>query len=98
MRIDGDAEDVGRGLGGLVVTLLDIVRQLIERQALRRVESGSLTAEQVERLGRALHGLEDRFAELRDVFGAEGDVRLPVDLDALLSEPEPGRRERGEAR
>lgn len=92
LRIDGDAEEIGRGLGGLVVTLLDVVRQLIERQALRRVESGSLTAQQVERLGQALQELESRFAELREVFGADGDIRLPIDLDQLLSEPEPTRR------
>jgi len=65
-----DAADAGRGLGQLVVTVLDIVRQLLERQALRRVDSGTLSDEQVERLGNALQALEERFAELRETLEA----------------------------
>ena len=52
-RLEGRGEDVGRGLGRLVVTLLEVVRQVVERQALRRVEAGGLTDEQIERLGQA---------------------------------------------
>jgi Gas vesicle protein K len=60
--------DSGRGLGRLVIAILDIVRDLLERQALRRVDSGSLTPEQVERLGQALIALDRQFAELREVL------------------------------
>ena len=51
-RIEGTGQDVGRGLGRLVVALLEVVRQVVERQALRRVEAGDLTDEQIERLAR----------------------------------------------
>ena len=91
-RLTGSGEDVGRGLGRLVVTLLEVVRQVVERQALRRVEVGDLSAEQVERLGRALMQLEDTFDELIDHFGVvPNDVHLPLDL-AGLSRSDPPRR------
>jgi hypothetical protein len=59
------AADAGRGLGHLVVTVLDILREVLERQALRRLDAGSLTPAQVERLGQSLIALELRFAEIR---------------------------------
>jgi len=83
-RLAGSGEDVGRGLGRLVVTLLEVVRQVVERQALRRVERGDLTDEQVERLGQALMQLEDTFDELIDHFGVvPADLYLPLDLTGL---------------
>jgi Gas vesicle protein K len=83
-RLEGSGEDVGRGLGRLVVALLEVVRQVIERQALRRVEAGDLGADDVERLGRALLELEDTFDQLIDHFGVvPEDIYLPLDLDAL---------------
>ena len=83
-RLAGSGEDVGRGLGRLVVALLEVVRQVIERQALRRVEVGDLTDDDVERLGRALMQLEETFDELTDHFGGmPEDVYLPIDLAAL---------------
>ena len=60
--------DSGRGLGQLVIAVLDIVRDLLERQALRRVDSGSLSPDQIERLGQALIALDRQFAELREVL------------------------------
>lgn len=87
LRLDADAEEVGRGLGGLVVALLDIVRELLERQALRRVDAGDLTPDEVERLGQALIALEERFVELREVFGVgPEDLHLPVDLQELMKD------------
>lgn len=87
LRIGADADDVGRGLGRLVVALLEIVRDLLERQALRRVDSGDLDDEEVERLGQALQALEEKFAELRESFGVDpDDLRLPVDLEELLTD------------
>jgi hypothetical protein len=84
-RLEGSGEDVGRSLGRLVVTLLEVVRQVIERQALRRVDGGDLTDEQVEDLGRALIELEETFDELRDTFGVrEEDLFLPIDVRRLL--------------
>ena len=87
-RLAGSGEDVGRGLGRLVVTLLEVVRQVVERQALRRVEVGDLSEDDVERLGRALIQLEDTFDELIDHFGVmPEDLYLPLDLDALARPP-----------
>ena len=92
-RLAGSGEDVGRGLGRLVVTLLEAVRQVVERQALRRVEAGDLTEEQVERLGRALMQLEETFDELIDHFGVvPNDLYLPLDLASLARTADPMRR------
>lgn len=95
-RLEGSGEDVGRSLGRLVVALLEVVRQVIERQALRRVDVGDLSDQQVEDLGRALIQLEDTFDELRDTFGVrEEDLFLPLDVRRLLDEhPTERRRDR----
>jgi len=92
-RLEGSGEDVGRSLGRLVVALLEVVRQVIERQALRRVDVGDLDDHQVEDLGRALIQLEDTFDELRDTFGVrEEDLFLPLDVRRLLDEHPTERR------
>ena len=83
-RLEGTGQDVGRGLGRLVVALLEVVRQVVERQALRRIEVGDLTDEQIERLGQALMQLEDTFDELIEHFGVvPNDLYLPFDLTGL---------------
>jgi Gas vesicle protein K len=81
-RIDADPESVERGLVSLVLTIVELLRQLMERQALRRVEQGSLTDEQIERVGRTLMALEDRMAELREHFGLSPED-LNIDLGPL---------------
>ena len=88
-RIDADPESVERGLVSLVLTIVELLRQLMERQALRRVEQGSLTDEQVERVGRTLMALEDRMAELREHFGlAPEDLNIDLGpLGPLLPRP-----------
>jgi hypothetical protein len=84
-RLEGSGEDVGRGLGRLVVTLLEAVRQVVERQAVRRAEVGDLTDEEIERLGQALMDLEATFDQLIEHFGVvPNDLYLPLDLDALV--------------
>lgn len=88
-RVSADADQLGEGLGRLVLAVLQLVRDLLERQALRRVDSGSLDDDDVERLGRALMNLEDRFAELREAFGCRAEdleLRLPFDAEQLLTE------------
>lgn len=81
-RIDADPESVERGLVSLVLTIVELLRQLMERQALRRVEQGTLSDEQVENVGRTLMALEDRMAELRDHFGLKPED-LNIDLGPL---------------
>jgi Gas vesicle protein K len=92
-RIEAQPETVGRDLGRLVLTIVELLRQLMERQALRRVEVGDLSDETVERLGLGLMRLEEAMIELREHFGLEpGD--LDIDLGPLghLLGPEAGQR------
>jgi hypothetical protein len=81
-RIEADPENVERGLAQLVLTVVELLRQLMERQALRRVEAGGLSDEQVERLGTTLMLLEQRMGELRETFGLEQED-LNLDLGPL---------------
>ncbi|WP_067898584.1 gas vesicle protein K [Nocardia vaccinii] len=89
-RIDADPESVERGLVTLVLTLVELLRQLMERQALRRVDAGDLTEVQIERIGTTLMLLEQRMDELRDHFGLTPED-LNIDLGPLgpLLPPEP---------
>jgi gas vesicle protein GvpK len=66
VRINLDPEDVGRGLGQIVLAILDTLRELLERQAIRRVESGDLDDAQIERLGSALRSVRDQISELSE--------------------------------
>jgi hypothetical protein len=78
-RIETDAEAVQRDLVRLVLTLVELIRQLMERQALRRVDSGELDDDQVEELGLALLKLSEGMQELRDRFGfTETDLNLDL--------------------
>lgn len=81
-RVDADPDNVERGLAQLVLTIVELLRQLMERQALRRVEAGNLDDETVERLGRTLMALESRMDELKETFGLE-DEDLNLDLGPL---------------
>lgn len=81
-RVDADPETVERGLVQLVLTLVELLRQLMERQAVRRLDAGAMTPEETERVGRTLMLLEDRMAELRDHFGLTQDD-LNLDLGPL---------------
>ncbi|AZM87228.1 MULTISPECIES: gas vesicle protein K [Streptomyces] len=81
-QLDLDADTVERDLARLVLTVVELLRQLMERQALRRFESGTLTEEQEERLGLTLMLLEDRMDLLRRRFGLRPED-LNIDLGPL---------------
>ena len=81
-RIAADPDNVERGLAQLVLTVIELLRQLMERQALRRDEAGGLSEEQVDRLGRTLMALEERMEELKETFGLT-DEELNLDLGPL---------------
>ena len=81
-RIDAEPETAERGLAQLVLTLVELLRELMERQALRRVETGTLDEETVERMGRTLMALNARMQELKDHFGFT-DEDLNLDLGPL---------------
>jgi Gas vesicle protein K len=81
-RIALDPEDVSRGLAQLVLTVVELLRQLMERQAIRRMDGGSLDDEQIERLGLTFLRLEERMTELKEHFGLR-DEDLNLDLGPL---------------
>jgi hypothetical protein len=81
-RIDSDPETVERGLAQLVLTLIELLRQLMERQAVRRMEQGTLTDEEIERLGQTFMRLGERMEELKAEFGLE-DEDLNLNLGPL---------------
>ncbi len=81
-RIDTDRDSVERDLMKLVLTIVELLRQLMEKQALRRVEEGDLTDDQEERVGLTLMLLEQRLGELRDEHGLTA-ADLNLDLGPL---------------
>jgi hypothetical protein len=81
-RVNADRENLEKGLAQLVLTLIELLRQLMERQALRRIDGGSLTPDEVERLGETFMLLEERMNELKEAFEIE-DEELNLDLGPL---------------
>ena len=72
-RINADRENAELGLAKLVLTLIELIRRLLEKQAVRRIEAGSLTEEQIERMGETFLKLEQKMVELKAAFGLEGE-------------------------
>lgn len=68
-RVNVDPDEVEKGLAKLVLTVVEFIRQLLERQAVRRMEHGSLTEEEVERVGLALERLDKKMTEMAARFG-----------------------------
>jgi hypothetical protein len=81
-RIDATPEGVEQGLAKLVLTIIEVLRKVLEHQAVRRMDGGSLSEEEVERLGLALLSLDGRLTELKTVFGLS-DEELEIDLGPL---------------
>lgn len=81
-RLDASPEDIEAGVGKLVLTLVEFIRQVLEHQAVRRMEGGSLSEEEMERLGLALMRLEERLDDIRESFGIEKED-LNIDLGPL---------------
>lgn len=81
-RVNADPHDVERGLARLVLTVIELLRRLMEQQAIRRIEAGSLTDEEVERMGQTFLKLEAKMAELKRTFGLD-DEDLNLNLGPL---------------
>ena len=81
-RVNSDPENLEKGLAQLVLTIIELLRQLMERQAIRRIEGGSLSDEEIESLGRTFMSLADRMEELKSVFGLS-DEDLNLNLGPL---------------
>ncbi|MBQ1098860.1 gas vesicle protein K [Streptomyces sp. b94] len=82
LDLDLDPDTVERDLIKLVLTVVELLRQLMERQALRRVDEGDLSEDQEERIGLTLMLLDDRMTELRDRYGLRPED-LNLDLGPL---------------
>ncbi len=79
LRWNADPDDVQRSVAQLVLTLVEFIRKLLERQAIRRMEAGTLTDQQTEDIGRALMKLEETVVDIAAKFGV-----LPEDLNLDL--------------
>jgi len=88
-RLETDPDSVERDLFKLVLTIIELVRQLMEAQALRRVEEGDLTDDQVEALGLGLSRLEEAMEDLKSRYDlTTEDLNIDLGpLGTLLSEP-----------
>ena len=69
LRWNANPDDVQRSVAQLVLTLVDFVRQLLERQAIRRMDAGTLSGQQVEEVGQALMRLEETVRDIAVKFG-----------------------------
>ncbi|HEY8758266.1 MAG TPA: gas vesicle protein K [Candidatus Limnocylindria bacterium] len=72
-RVNVDPEGVEQGVAKLVLTLVEFLRQLLERQAIRRMDGGTLTDDEIERVGVALMRLEAKVREMAEAFGLDPD-------------------------
>ena len=79
LRWNADPDDVQRSVAQLVLTLVEFIRKLLERQAIRRMDAGTLTDQQTEDVGRALMQLEDAVRDIASTFGIS-----PEDLNLDL--------------
>ena len=81
-KIEANPENAEKGLAKLVLTLIELIRKLMEKQAMRRVEGGSLTEEEIEKIGETLMKLENKMQELKEIFGLK-DEELNINLGPL---------------
>ena len=81
-RLDASPDDIEAGLGKLVLTLVEFLRQVLEHQAVRRMEGGRLSDEEIENIGLALMRLQERMEDIKAAFGLEGED-LNIDLGPL---------------
>ena len=81
-RIEANADDIETGLARLVLTIVELLRQVMEHQAVRRMEGGSLSDEEIEQLGLSLMRLQERLEEIKTAFGLAGE-ELNIDLGPL---------------
>jgi len=89
-RLDCTPENIDQGLAKLVLSLIELLRQLLERQAIRRVEGGSLSDEQIESMGSSLMKLEGKIREMAEQFGLTlADLNLDLGPLGNLLESSP---------
>ena len=88
-HLDIDREGAERSLASLVLTIVELVRQLMERQAIRRIDRGDLTDDRIEQIGATLMALDEQMVKLREHFGlAPEDLNLDLGPLGTLLPPE----------
>ena len=87
MPIDIDEKNLKHGILGLVIALVEIIKDALRLQALKRMEGGSLTEEEIDRLGRALMDLDTAIEEIKEQQGVSESVKSVRDgLDNIVDE------------
>ena len=81
-HINIDQADVSKGLAKLVLTIIELLRELLERQAIRRIDSGTLTREEMNNLGTTFMKLSEKMEELKSQFGLKSED-LNIDLGPI---------------
>ena len=81
-HINIDPDDVGKGLVQLVLTVIELLRELLERQAIRRIDGGTLSREEVNNMGITFMKLAEKMEELKSQFGLKTED-LNIDLGPL---------------
>ena len=87
-QINLDGDKLQKGLAKLVLVVVELLRQILERQAQRRIQSGSLTTEEVERLGMAFMQIKQKVGQISDEFGLKPD-ELDGTLKGMLKTTDP---------
>jgi CRISPR/Cas system-associated endonuclease Cas1 len=87
MALDIDEDNLKQGVLGLVIALVEIIRDVLKRQAVKRMESGVLSEEEIERLGKALMDLDTVIEEIKEEQGLTETVKSVIEgLDDLVDD------------
>lgn len=81
-RINPTPDNADQGLAKLVLTLVELLRRVMEHEALRRIDGGTLTEQEIEQMGETFQKLDDKMKEMREIFGLNPED-LNIDLGPL---------------
>lgn len=81
-RVNANQDNADQGLAKLVLTLVELLRRVMEHEALRRIDGGTLTEQEIEEMGETFLKLDNKMIEMREIFGLKEDD-LNLDLGPL---------------